>query len=213
MPIDVLVATGHRPPALGGYDDKVTKKLVQLAKKVLEQHEPHTVVSGMALGWDQAIAHAAVAQNRHLIAVVPFQGYESRWPLGTRRLYARLLHDAQLVQFVSPTPHDNRDISNLMRKRNLALLEYAQASDDHVVAALWNKEPNGGTAHCVGAAMARGLKIVNYYPSWVKYGPGLPPVPVKGGKRYQKIRPDDSIDATEAARLFTAAFRGTSRLF
>jgi uncharacterized phage-like protein YoqJ len=191
MPVDVLVATGHRPPTLGGYDSQVEDALKRLAQKVLEKHDPFTVVSGMALGWDQAIAQAAVDQGRALVAVVPFAGYSTRWPLAAQKRYHKILNSAQMVQHVFNKQPDATQISIAMKRRNVVMLEFAEATPDHVVTALWNREPRGGTAHCVGAAQARALRVVNYYDSWLKYGPGLPPVDMKGGYKrpYQRIKP------------------------
>ena len=55
-----VAGTGHRPNKLGGYDDDIYQRLVTLAMTYLEETRPKRVISGMALGWDQALAEAAV---------------------------------------------------------------------------------------------------------------------------------------------------------
>jgi predicted Rossmann fold nucleotide-binding protein DprA/Smf involved in DNA uptake len=56
----ILAFTGHRPSKLGGYGSDVDLKLTRLATKVLDDLKPEQVISGMALGWDQAVAFAAI---------------------------------------------------------------------------------------------------------------------------------------------------------
>lgn len=54
----IVAGTGHRPNKLGGYGDDVFERLVALARTYLWHMEPWHVISGMALGWDQALAQA-----------------------------------------------------------------------------------------------------------------------------------------------------------
>lgn len=57
----IIAATGHRPDKLGGYDDDVMKRLKDLARGYLEKQEVLAeVISGMAQGWDTAIALVAI---------------------------------------------------------------------------------------------------------------------------------------------------------
>lgn len=176
MATDVLVATGHRPPKLGGYEWVVLDALQRLATKVLEHHEPFTVVSGMAIGWDQAIAKAAMDLTIPYVAVVPFEGYEGRWPPETQKLYRKMLDQAQAVEVFDRRPGSylgKQEAVAALMKRNEALLSYAQGVPDHVIAALWNGETAGGTFYTVRAAEKLGLRVVNYYASWLKHGPGI----------------------------------------
>jgi hypothetical protein len=76
----ILAATGHRPDKLGGYDLSIYRKLVGLAYSYLRKQTPDVVISGMALGWDQAVAEAAVKASTPFIAAIPFRGQESKWP-------------------------------------------------------------------------------------------------------------------------------------
>lgn len=50
----IICATGHRPNKLGGYGRDVYARLVKLAYDYLAVQKPDAVISGMALGWDQA---------------------------------------------------------------------------------------------------------------------------------------------------------------
>jgi hypothetical protein len=81
MPI-TIAATGHRPDKLvNQYDEASLARLTEFAATCLKQLAPDFVISGMALGWDQAIAEAAVSLDIPLIAEIPFPGQPSRWPV------------------------------------------------------------------------------------------------------------------------------------
>ena len=51
----IICGTGHRPNKLGGYTQAAQLKLYNVAVEVLEELKPTTVISGMAIGWDQAV--------------------------------------------------------------------------------------------------------------------------------------------------------------
>ena len=47
----------------------------------LERARPDAVISGMALGWDQAVARATADLGIPWVAAITFEGQESKWPL------------------------------------------------------------------------------------------------------------------------------------
>ncbi len=55
-----IAVTGHRPDKLGGFSEDVHHRLVRFAKETLSKipRDNLTIVTGMALGWDIAIADA-----------------------------------------------------------------------------------------------------------------------------------------------------------
>lgn len=97
-----VAATGHRPDKLGGYEQ--INRLTSFARQYLNALSPASVISGMALGWDQAVAAAALDLCIPLTAAVPFEDQESRWPDTSRRRYAELMSRAAFVHVVSPYP-------------------------------------------------------------------------------------------------------------
>ena len=70
----IVAATGHRPNKLAPlsicYSTRVLQRLIDLATAYLEKSNPDAVISGMALGWDTAIAIAAIKLNIPLTAAV-----------------------------------------------------------------------------------------------------------------------------------------------
>lgn len=154
----IIAATGHRPDKLGGYGAHVQAKLFKLARTYLESSGATHVISGMALGWDTAIARAALDLNLKLIAAVPFAGQASRWPQSDRATYLRLLRAAHVVHYVSEPGYD----AAKMHKRNEWMVDTAQG-----LVALWNGS-SGGTANCIRYARRKGLEPVNLWEQWVR---------------------------------------------
>jgi len=87
----ILAGTGHRPNKLGGYGQDVFNDLVRLAEIGLTKYAPTYVISGMALGWDQALAQAAVNLAVPFHAYVPFDGMDSKWPKSSQKYFHSLL--------------------------------------------------------------------------------------------------------------------------
>lgn len=152
----ILAATGHRPDKLGGYDNQLAQTaLVRVAMDELREIRPAWVLSGMALGWDQAIAQAAIELQIPLAAVIPCAGQESRWPGVAQDYYQRLRQCASWEIVLAPAYS-----SSCMQARNVWLVNYST----HLLA-LWNGS-SGGTANCVRYAQQVGRPIRNCWSRW-----------------------------------------------
>lgn len=149
-------ATGHRPEKLGGYDEHAFAKLFYFAKDTLTLIQPTTMISGMAQGWDQAIAAAAIELNIKVIAAIPCVGQEKLWPEKAQRFYHALLAKIPEQVFVSKKPFTKR----CMQVRNIWMVDNCEK-----VLALWDETP-GGTANCVMYARAIHRPVVNVYEHW-----------------------------------------------
>lgn len=160
---DMLVAgTGHRPDKLGGFTDAVERRLHTVATRWLEDNRPHIkyVISGMALGWDQALAQAAIDLGIRYHAYIPFEGMESKWPRFAQAKYKALLNRADQIIIVSPGAYAGYK----MQKRNIAMVDNCT----HVLA-LWNGSADG-TANCIEYAEYKKRPIINL---WKRFE-GLP---------------------------------------
>lgn len=160
----VWCATGHRPNKLGGYHFSAFEKLVQLARHVLcDAAEDLHVISGMALGWDQAWLSAAIDLGIPAHAAVPFVGQEKAWPAQSQDLYGRLLSRCASVTVVC----DGGYAPEKMQRRNEWMVDRSQC-----VIALWDGS-SGGTANCVRYAIKNNVIVHNV---WAQYGrlPSLP---------------------------------------
>ena len=156
----IIAGTGHRPDKLGGYNEEVTKALIKLATEaltLLDDDQPvEEIISGMALGWDQAIAQAAINLEIPFIAAIPFLGQEKKWPESSQEIYRQLLAKAKTVTIVSPGGY----ASWKMEKRNEWMVDNCDE-----IAALWNGTA-GGTANCISYAASKKKIIHNFWAMW-----------------------------------------------
>lgn len=151
----ILAATGHRPEKLGGYAERTRWRLIMLAVDYISDANPDRIICGMALGWDQAVAEAAVECGIPFVAAVPFRGQEHKWPLARQRHYDRLLSAAETVEVISPyadsTPYQHR---------NEWMVDRASK-----IVALWDGSW-GGTFNCVRYAEKRRVPVDNLWSRW-----------------------------------------------
>jgi uncharacterized phage-like protein YoqJ len=153
----IICGTGHRPDKLGGYDEESHLKLVRLAYEyIAEDPECRFVITGGALGWDQALARAAYTAGIRFAMYLPFDGFDSKWPTDSRKYLEWLCKCADEVKYISPPGYEVWK----MNQRNKAMV-----NDADLVLALWNNTP-GGTSNCISYAMKVGKPIVNL---WDKY--------------------------------------------
>lgn len=152
----ILCGTGHRPNKLGGYGDDVTERLVEVAKKHLDNVDK--VVSGMALGWDTALAIAAVQKGIPFVAAVPFIGQEQAWPEESQTIYRNLLDLACETVIVCEGGYAPWKL----QERNKWMVDHSDA-----VLALWNGT-SGGTRNCLSYASKKGKVVLNVWGDYEK---------------------------------------------
>jgi len=155
----IISGTGHRPDQLGGYGIETQMRVLKLATDYLTDAKPELVNSGMAQGWDMALAQASINLDIPFDAYIPFAGQEDVWPLATRLYYRELLKRARQVIIVSDGGFSNR----AMTLRNQALVNNC----DKLVA-LWSGTA-GGTGNCIVYATAICRPYINL---WSKYVSG-----------------------------------------
>lgn len=156
----ILSGTGHRPHKLGGYGLDVYQNLVSFATRSLYEYHRYVtpvdrVLSGMALGWDQALCQACITLDIPYTACVPFEDFDCRWPQKLRVYYNHLLDKANAVVVVSQVP-----ALYSFQKRNEYMVDNCDA-----VLALWDGS-EGGTKDCIDYCNKVG-RI--YHNLWTKY--------------------------------------------
>jgi len=151
----VVAGTGHRPHRLGGYDDGTFQKLCSLALKSLSALEPQYVISGMALGWDQALATSALELRFKLDAAIPFEGQERRWPINSQKKYRQLLQQANVI-------NTDPDKDGLFRAWKMQVRNQYMVDNSHVLLALWDGT-SGGTENCIRYALKKSCVIINLW--------------------------------------------------
>lgn len=152
----IIAGTGHRPDKLGGYSPLIAKELQALAERELYRLKPKVVITGMALGWDQAIGWAARAARIPFWAYIPFEGQESVWPRASQEKYRDLLSYAAKIVVCSPGRYDPQK----MHLRNMRMVD-----DCDEILAMWDGSA-GGTANCLAYARAQHRPIHNCWQGW-----------------------------------------------
>lgn len=154
----IIAATGHRPNRLGGFTIEVQAGLGMLALAHLTKIKPAAVISGMALGWDTAVAEAALMLGLPLTCAVPFKGQEEKWPPEQQTMYRAILSKAREVETVNPGGFEFWK----MHARNKWMVDRA----DHMLA-IWDGS-KGGTCRCIEYADRKNVPITNLWDEWSK---------------------------------------------
>lgn len=144
-----LTVTGHRPARLGGYSSENRLRLEAFAETMLLRVKPNYIITGMAQGWDQAIATAAVSLKIPFTAALPFENQPSRWPPEAQRRWRSLVDKAFKINCPQA---DYRH--GLMQERNEWMVDHADQ-----LLALFDGSMKGGTADCVRYAKHRQVPI------------------------------------------------------
>lgn len=157
----IIAGTGHRPDKLGGYGDDVHDALVSTAHEFLGNHHAFValierVISGGALGWDQALAEAALRLNLPLTMALPFPGFWSKWPKRSQDYLELLASQADKIVYVCEEGYAPWK----MQERNKWMVDNCS----HVLA-LWNGT-DGGTANCVRYAEKMGKPVINLWENY-----------------------------------------------
>lgn len=159
----IVAVTGHRPPRLGlSYSPADRARLEAFARNSLVElmelrgMRCERLVSGLAQGWDQACAYAALSLKVPVTAAVPFVGQEGRWPADEQRRYQELLTRCD-VKVVCPGEPKNWKYA----RRDEWMVENCG-----VVLALFDGEPTGGTWLTVRHAARLGRLVHNVWGSW-----------------------------------------------
>jgi uncharacterized phage-like protein YoqJ len=149
----IICGTGHRPDKLGGYSDIAYNKLVKIATKHLIELKPDKVISGMALGWDTALAEASLNLGIPLLSAVPFEGQEVMWHESSKIKYKDILSKATEIKYVCEKGYSPYK----MQVRNEWMVD-----NSDLVLAMWDGT-KGGTYNCVQYAKKSGKPIRNAY--------------------------------------------------
>ena len=147
--------TGHRPQGLKRPEDDIR---VDLENIILASAREgcHTFISGMACGVDIWAAEIVVRMkdqfpdmNFHLIAAIPYAGFDEHWSEDWRERYRALLGHAEYVKVVEPFSS-----RAAYQRRNEWMVDHSG-----LVLALFNGQP-GGTANTIDYARRNGVKTI-----------------------------------------------------
>jgi uncharacterized phage-like protein YoqJ len=152
----IVAGTGHRPNKLGGFNNVAYLRLVAIAERWIRNNNPSKIISGMAQGWDQALAQAAVNCGIPFICALPFKGQENKWSYKSQRYYNKLLSKADEVIYVCDEGYEPYK----MQIRNEWMVDNCD-----IVLAMWDGT-TGGTLNCLKYAYANQIEVVNLYDTY-----------------------------------------------
>lgn len=168
-------ATGHRPDKLGGYSFyKRDQFLELLAREMLLLWKPKKVISGMALGWDTAVAKAALQVRIPLIAAIAFEGQQDKWFAYDQETYFNTLSRAEHVETVSPGGY----AAWKMIRRDFWMVDHT----DGQILALYNGDLSGGTYATLSYAEHKAKQVVNVWPRFKAWSQNYQSSPAKPRK-------------------------------
>lgn len=148
-----LGTTGHRSVR----SDQ--PRAVRIARSFLSLWQPDTVITGMAIGWDQAVATACLDLGIPYRAYIPGKWQPDAWPPPARAVYERLLARAAAVRVCVVGSYG----ADAMRIRNTHII-----NDSEMLLALWDGTRAGGTWHCWNYAVGKGLPRINLWEAWLR---------------------------------------------
>ena len=153
----VVCPRGHRPNKLrGGYRGD-GEALVERAMFGLLKLDAGLVLSGMALGWDQALCVAAKRLKLPYVAVVRVVGQERMWPAESQRHPTELCRGALSVVVLSDSVDSADEAGQRLNARNEFMVRHSSA-----VLALYSGSA-GGTGNAVRCATRFRVRTLNVW--------------------------------------------------
>jgi len=107
----------------------------------------------MALGWDTALAEAALNNNIYLVVAIPFKGQECMWSKQSQDIYNNIISKANERIIVCPGAYH----VSKMQIRNEWMVDHCDT-----LLALWDGT-NGGTGNCIKYANSINKPIINLW--------------------------------------------------
>lgn len=129
--------TGHRPQKLRRTEKEIKADLESAIQQAITDGYT-TFITGMAYGVDIWAGQIVVRLRKrnpalHLIAAVPFRGFEDRWSSDWKRAYQELLGQADSVKYICPGYN-----AGAYQRRNEWMVDHSNR-----VIAVFNGEPSG----------------------------------------------------------------------
>ena len=149
-----IAVTGHRPDELGGYNAFDNFRAIRRHMRDFLVQAPEgelILISGGALGIDQFWIEVGLHLELPVVAALPFQGYNTKWPKESQRKYEKLLDQCYEVKYIC----DKASI-DAYQTRNEWMVDNSE-----ILTVYWNGS-EGGTKNCLDYAISRN-KIINEF--------------------------------------------------
>lgn len=156
-----VAGTGHRPNKLGGYSPEAFINLMNILDKWIKENKPTKVISGLAMGFDLALAKVTIDNNIPLICAIPCKDQQKLWSKDIQYLYNSIVlecltNEIHQVVYISDKPYTPK----CMQKRNEWMVD-----NSDVILTIWDGTM-GGTFNCLKYAKNKQKTIINLYDTW-----------------------------------------------
>ena len=146
--------TGHRPQKLRRTEKEIKADLESAIQQAITDGYT-TFITGMAYGVDIWAGQIVVRLRKHnpalhLIAAVPFRGFDDRWATDWKQAYQELLEQADLVKYICPGYN-----AGAYQRRNEWMVDHSSR-----VIAVFSGEPSG-TKNTIEYANRQAVHIVS----------------------------------------------------
>jgi len=150
-----IAVTGHRPHKLGGYNATENFKAIRRHMRDFLEQAPDgelVLISGGALGIDQFWMEVGLHLDLPVIAILPFEGFDAKWPDFSRKNYKKLLDKCEEVMYACESGYEPWKL----QKRNEVMVDNCD-----VLTAYWDGS-DSGTSNCIDYASTQN-KIINTF--------------------------------------------------
>lgn len=177
-----MIITGIAHPPARLYERQIlpSLELVYLAVRALNRYGATEVITSLSLGWEQALAKAALELDIPFTVAVPFRGRNYDWNYDVDRLYNELLADADHIYCVSDEYTDHA----------MMLDHHWRIDRSDAVLALWDYEFQGETFTVIDYALKSRKSVFNLWKDWESLF------------RLRKYRPSTSQTSRNGARVY-----------
>lgn len=152
-----VTGVAHSPKRLQERSLLPSNELVYLASKALKVYGASHLITSLDLGWEQALAKAAVELNIPFVVSLPYPGRDSYWERENRILYYELLSRAAEVYQI----HDTYQASSMQECR------FWQTDQSDLILALWDYEfEKDDVFDAIRYALDKNVKVNNLWQDW-----------------------------------------------
>jgi hypothetical protein len=144
------------PERLNERRDVPSGELVYLAKKALEQYQATRVLTSLDLGWEQALAKAAIELEIPFTVAIPFPGRDENWDRDARQSYLDLLSQADEVYRLCDHYTETAELE----------ARFWQIDQADLTLALWDFDFQSDIFRAVEYAVKHDRELINLWEDW-----------------------------------------------
>lgn len=152
----IMTGIAHTPTRLHERTYLPSNELVYLASKALREYNATSLITSLSLGWDQALAKAALELKIPFSVAIPYPGRDQVLKRDAQVLYYDLLAHATDVTQISDAYCDSAMLD--------AHLWRVEAAD--FVLALWDYEFTGDCFRVIDYALKCQKPVANLWEDW-----------------------------------------------